>query len=437
MKRTAFNSLFIFCITLIFLFTKISAQTNSTEKKVMQYVDMHNNEALTLLEQVVNINSGTMNFAGVKQVSDIFKTELDQLGFKTHWIDGHFFGRSGHLVANHPGKGRPLLLIGHLDTVFEPDSPFQKYEMIDAHTMRGPGVCDMKGGDVIIIYALKALKEAGLLKKMNITIVMSGDEENSGEPLYLARKDLVDAAKTADIALGFENGDGNPKTAVISRRSASSWRLKVAGKPAHSSQIFRKDVGAGAIYEASRILNSFYEKMSGEEYLTFNPGLILGGTNVQYDSTQSKGSAFGKNNVVAGYVTVSGDLRTISAEQLKKARTEMFAIVSQNRPGTSAKIIFNDAYPPLAPTDGNKKLLAIYDQVSRDLGYGPVTAVDPNKAGAADVSFTAKYVDMAIDGLGLGGAHDHTVQETADLTTLPQQTKRAAILIYRLSWENH
>jgi len=388
---------------------------------------------MALLEQVVNINSGTMNFDGVKKIGDIFRKEFAALGFETRWVDGTAFERSGHLVAEHRGTGPRLLLIGHLDTVFEADSPFQRFQIIDDSTASGPGIGDMKGGDVIIVQALVALHEVGVLKNMNITVVMTGDEERSGRPLDLARKDLIEAAKAADIAIGFENGDGDPTTAIVTRRGSTGWTLRVKGKPAHSSQIFREDVGAGAIYEAARILNAFYEKLAGEQYLTFNPGLILGGTDVDYEASQARGSAFGKNNVVAGQVVVSGDLRTISPAQLERAKATMQAIVSQHRPQTSAGLKFRDSYPPLAPTAGNRRLLKIFDQVSRDLGFGPVTEVDPMRAGAADVSFTAGHVEMAIDGLGLGGADDHTVNETGDLRTLPMQTKRAAVLLYRLS----
>ena len=409
-------------------------QLSKVEKRIVKYVDQHNEEALQLLEEVVNINSGSMNFEGVRKVGGIFYNKLSELGFEVRWADGKAFGRSGHLVARHPGKkGLKLLLIGHLDTVFELTSPFQKFEILNDTIARGPGIADMKGGDVIIVQALAALKEVGLLDGMDITVVMTGDEELSGRPLELARHELIEAAKVADIALGFENGDGNPGTANVARRGASGWKLEVTGKPAHSSQVFKPSVGVGAIYEAARILNSFYEALANEEYLTFNPGMVLAGTEVDYDQSISGGKATGKSNVVAKEAVVTGDLRAISPEQLKRTREVMASIVSKNRPQTTAKITFGDGYPPLAPTEGNYKLLKYFSQVSEDLGFGPVTAVDPSAAGAADISFTAEYVEMAIDGLGMGGADDHTVRETGDLRTLPMQTKRAAILIHRLT----
>ena len=411
----------------------VHAQDSAPEREIIKFVDRHRENSIALLEKVVNINSGSMNFSGVRAVGDLFRAKLDAMGFNTRWVDGEPFGRAGHLVAERNGSGPRLLLIGHLDTVFEPDSPFQKYELLNKTTASGPGIADMKGGDVVIVDALAALQNAGVLGGMNITVVMTGDEERSGAPLELARKDLVEAAKAADIAIGFENGDGDPTTAIVARRGSTGWTLRVTGKPAHSSQIFREDVGAGAVYEAARILNGFYERLAGEQYLTFNPGLILGGTDVEHDAFQARGTAFGKSNVVAEHTVVAGDLRTISQEQLQRAKATMQAVVAEHLPQTSAEIAFRDSYPPLAPTDGNRRLLAIYDEVSRDLGFGPVTEVDPNKAGAADVSFTAGFVDMAIDGLGLGGADDHTVNETGDLRTLSMQTKRAAVFLYRLS----
>jgi glutamate carboxypeptidase len=123
----------------------------------------------------------------------------------------------------------------------------------------------------------------------------------------------------------------------------------------------------------------------------------------------------------------------LSPEQLAKAKGLMRQIVSKHLPKTTAEITFDDGYPPMAPTAGNRRLLAMYDKASRELGTGPVVAVDPSRAGAADVSFVAKDVPMIIDGVGLMGHDDHTEKETADLRTLPSQTKRAAIVIYRLS----
>jgi glutamate carboxypeptidase len=405
---------------------------NSDERSLTSFIDAHNPDALALLERVVNINSGTQNFEGVKAVGRVFSDELAQLGFATRWVDGGPFKRAGHLVADHPGPGPRILLIGHLDTVFEKDSPFQKFERIDERTARGPGIIDMKGGDVVMIGALKALHSIGVLKTMNIIVVMTGDEEDTGEPLSAARAALIAAGKTAVLAIGFEDGPGDPRLAVTARRGTSGWEVRVTGTPAHSSQIFRDDIGYGAVYEMARILNGFREKLAGEAHLTFNPGVVLGGTSVEFDPAQLRGTAFGKTNVVAEHAVVSGDLRALSAEQFDNAKRKMTEIVGASLPHTSATIRFDDGYPAMAPSEGNAKLLAMYDQASRDLGFGGVTAVSPDRAGAADVSFVAGDVTTILDGVGLMGHDDHTAKETADLTTLPSQTKRMAVLLYRI-----
>ncbi|MFY0683257.1 MAG: M20/M25/M40 family metallo-hydrolase [Balneola sp.] len=421
---------------LIFLFITVdaTAQLSAVESKLVDRVDYNNEEGLELLKKTIAINSGTMNFEGVKQVGDVLRKEFDDLGFETIWEDGSKFNRSGHLIAKHFGSedAPKILLIGHLDTVFEKDSPFQEMEMVDENTMKAPGIADMKGGNVIMLQALRALKENNHLKDMNIWVVFTGDEEYSGSPLTLSKKALIDAAKWADIAIGFENGDGNPGTANISRRGSIKWELKTEGNPAHSSQIFQEKVGAGAIFEASRILNSFYEELRSEEFLTFNPGMMIGGTTLEHDAVNKSGTAFGKDNVVSKEVIISGDLRGLSPEQVDRVKAKMQEITSKHRPQTKATLTFYPGYPPMAPTDGNRELLSIYSKVSQDLGQGEVVAVNPLNAGAADVSFTADFVDMAIDAVGMSGADDHTVNETGYIPALLSQTQRAALLLNRL-----
>ena len=406
---------------------------NASDASLVKYIDAHNDEGLALLERVVNINSGTQNFAGVREVGAIFRAELDALGFKTQWVNQDEVKRAGHLVADHPGRGPRILLIGHLDTVFEPDSPFQKFERIDSRTARGPGVIDMKGGDVIIVQALKALNASGQLKSMNVVVVMTGDEEDAGLPLTKAREALIAAAKGAQFAIGFEDGDGDPAHAVVARRGTTEWQLTVTGATGHSSQIFSEAFGNGAIFEAARILNMFREKLAGQPHLTFNPSAIVGGTTVDMDVAHARGTAFGKTNVIPARVIVTGDLRGLTMGQFRDAEETMRAAVATAKPPVRAEITFEPGYPPLAPTDGNTALLSRYDRASRDLGLGPVTAVSPDKAGAADVAFIAGEVGSVIDAAGLKGHDDHSPGETADLSTLSVQTKRAAVLLSRLA----
>jgi glutamate carboxypeptidase len=425
----------LFALLIAALSTASSAAfaLDRVESAIVQHVKSDHERSMALLKQTVDINSGTMNFAGVHKVGAIFDHEFQELGFTTQWIDGKSFNRAGHLVASRGKRGPHLLLIGHLDTVFAEDSPFQTLQLTGPHAGSGPGSTDMKGGDVIIIHALRALKDAGQLDKVSVRVVLMGDEENSGEPLSAARHALMEAGDWADVAMGFEDGAGDPKVASISRRSSTSWHLTTSGKPSHSSQIFQPDVGDGAIFEAARILDGFRTALESETNLTFNPGVIVGGTDVALDNDSSRGTAFGKNNVVAQSAKVDGDLRAMSREQFEKARQTMLTIVAAHLPQTDATITFDEGYPPMAPSEGNKKLLAIYDGASQDLGFGAVAANNPRNAGAADISFVADKIGMAIDGIGLMGSGGHTVNEVADLNTLDSMTMRAAVTMYRLS----
>ena len=415
------------------LVTSAFAAPSSTERALVARIEREQEAAVRLLEQAVNINSGTMNFAGVRAVGDLFEPHFKALGFATRWVDGAAFGRAGHLIAERKGRGPHVLLIGHLDTVFEPTSPFQKFERVDANIAKGPGTADMKGGIVVALAALRALHEAQLLDRLHLTVVLHGDEEDAGTPLDAARKDLIDAAIAADIAIGLENAADDPKAAVTGRRSSSRWEVQVKGETAHSSRIFGDEVGAGAGYELARILNAFYTELRGDEFLTFSPGLIVAGAQLDFQSEPLQAKASGKDNIVVPQARASGDLRALTIAQREQTKERMRKIVAAKLPKTSAQIEFHDSYPPMTPTDGNKKLLALYDAVSRDLGYGPVAAVNPRRAGAADVSFAADHVTMAIDGLGLLGGNAHTPDEFADLRTLQIQAQRLAVLLTRLA----
>lgn len=407
-------------------------QLSRTERKIAATVTHQAPEAIAFLEEVVNINSGTLNLEGVREVGRVFGAAFDEIGFETRWVDmPDSLNRAGHLFAEIGGKkGKRLLLIGHLDTVFEENSPFQAFERVNDSIAHAPGGNDMKGGDVIVLYALKALQANGLLKDAQIIVAFTGDEESTGKPLEVSRRDLIEAAKRSDVALGFETATGLDK-ATVARRGASGWMVEVTGRRAHSSGVFSERTGAGAIFEISRILHEFYEEVRGPQYLTFNPGILMGGTFAEYDPLSGEAQVFGKTNVVAQTASVRGGLRFITEAQKDSARARMREIVARNLPQTSATISFTDSYPAMPPTPGNQELLELLSKVSQDLGQGAVTAYNPGRRGAADVSFVAQYV-ACLDGLGTMGSGAHTPQETVNLNTMEALTQRTALLIYRL-----
>lgn len=396
--------------------------------------DAPRNDAL--LARLVDQNSGTLNLPGVRAIGEIMRAELASLGFRVRWIDMAATGRSGHLIATHAGKGhtKRVLLIGHLDTVFEPSSPFQRFTRSGTRAT-GPGVGDDKGGLVVIVGALRAMQAAGTLKDANVTVVLTGDEERPGTPTVAARADLVAAGKSADAALEYENiaTEGGHEFGTIARRSGSAWELRAQGRSGHSSGVFGPSLGYGAIYEMARILDGFRRTLI-EPNATFNVGLVAGGTPATIDAAGATVTASGKTNIVAGDAIARGDLRTLTPEQDAKLRAAMVAIVAQHLPGTNATLTFYDSTPAVAPSDGNRALLATLNAVNATLGLPEMPEFDPAKRGAADSGFVAADV-ATLGGLGAAGGGAHGEDEWVDLASLPRQALRSAALITRLTRE--
>ena len=408
---------------------------------MVAFIDENQAASNDLLKKLVDINSGTHNLGGVRAVAEVLMPQLRDLGFAVQWIPmneaPNQVGRAGVLVAEHrcptPGKcGKRMLLIGHMDTVFEKSSPFQAYS-VKNNIGTGPGVNDMKGGLVIMLYALKAMNAAGVLREAEITVVLSGDEEAHGEPDTISRRDMIAAARHSDVALEFE---GTPRLqgvfyGSVSRRSSISWRIKTTGETGHSSAIFSDGKGYGAIYELARILDAFRTRLP-EPYLTCNVGLVLGGTALNVDDSGNNGTANGKDNVIAPAAFASGDIRTISNEQTARVEKKMEAIVAQHLAKTGGAITFGEGYPAMAPTAQGRALLGILNQVNARLGFATMPELDPMKRGAGDIAFVADIIP-GLAGVGATGEGAHAAGETIDLSAQPINTKRDALLMYRLS----
>ena len=430
-----FRSMYLALLALTLVPSAASAKLAPAEARMVQTVDSEQQRTLAMLEKWVNQNSGSLNFEGVTKVGEMLRGELEPLGFKVRWVDMRAAGRAGHIVATHKGNGRGkrLLLIGHLDTVFEPDSPFQKWTLRGAKG-EGPGAGDDKGGMAVMIAALRAMREAGTLKKADITVVLTGDEEDGGDPIEVARRPLTDAGKWADAALDFEalaTQDGKD-VGSIARRSSDNWTLRVTGRSGHSSGILRPE--AGAIYELARIIDTFRKEL-GEEMLTYSVGLVGGGAAVELEPGNIRLNASGKTNIIAATAVARGDLRAISQEQIDRTKQKMTAIVARSLPGTRAEISFDaGGYPPMAPTEGSRALLARLNVVNADMGLEQMGELDPMERGAGDISFVATDVDGLV-GLGPAGSGSHAPGESVDIPSIARQAKRAAILMSRLAKE--
>ena len=439
MKKTFFIICTLVLQAPIFAQQEQGTNLNDEEKAIIAYIDQNMPRAIALLKESVNINSGTLNIEGVKKVGALFAKEFEKAKFKAAWISmPDSIKRAGHLVATIGFDNKPqsptakkLFLIGHLDTVFEPDMPSNPFTMLNDSVATGQGVYDMKGGDVVMIIALQALQQEGLLNNADIIAYLTGDEESSAKPFQISRGHFIEAAKTTDIALGFESAHGL-NTIATARRGSSSWTLNVSAKTGHSASVFTSSGGYGAIYEAARIVNAFRETLSQEKYLTFNPGMFVGGSEVNFNKSKATGTAIGKTNIVSPTAFVTGDLRFLTEAQKIEARKTMSTVVEQSLNGTKATITFSDGIPSMEPTLGNKKVLEVISGVTTSMGLGPAVEGDPGSRGAGDISYVAKYLD-AVDGMGSSGKGAHAPGETINLKEFPLIIKRAALTIYRLT----
>ena len=410
------------------------AALSPAERKMVVTVDASRDRDVALLQKLVDQNSGTRNFEGVRAVAAMLQAELEPLGFTVRWVPMPETGRAGHLLAEHKGRGKHILLIGHMDTVFEKDSTFQKM-VRRGDTVEGPGVSDMKGGLVIMISALRAMQAAGTLKSADIKIVLSGDEESAGHPIEQARGDMIAAGKWADAALEFEGlaQEHGQDVGSISRRGSITWTLTTTGHTGHSAGIFGKEDGFGANYELARIVDTFRRELR-EPNLTYSVGIMLGGVTATPSATTEEavgGSAQGKANIIAGQGYATGDIRALSNDQAMRIERKMRAIVADHLPNTSAEIGFSEGYPAMAPTQGSRALLGQLNGINHDLGLPQMGELDPMRRGAGDIAFVAPYTNGLV-GTGAAGNGAHAIGETADLTSFPRQAKRAAILMSRL-----
>ena len=431
-QSTILAGLFGFALTLA---QPCLAELSAEETGIIASIQRQHADNEALLEKLVNINSGTLNLAGVRAVAELLRPEFESLGMHVRWIPMAEVGRAGHLLAEYRGQNAAaprVLMIAHLDTVFEPDSPFQRYER-KGNIAEGPGTNDIKGGIVVILAALHSLKDSGILTRTNLTVFLSGDEEMEGAPISLSRRDLVAAGKTHDVALDFEalvrrNGSDAIYTG---RRSALSWRVDVTAATGHSSGVGREG-GYGAVYEVARIVDTFRRELP-EPNLTFNASLIAGGTTASLDPNETQATAGGKSNIIAARAYALGDLRTLSEAQTARVQAKMRAIVAQHLALSSAQVSFEEGgYPPMEPTPQNHALFEQLQQANADLHLPPLMEGNPIERGAGDISFIARYLPGLV-GLGVAGENTHAVGEWVDLSSIDTQAARAALLIARLA----
>lgn len=423
------SKMLIFIVLAAIFPSSYSESTSQVAKLIGSTIDAHKQQTINLLETITNIDSQTENFVGVKTVGSYFAHELQALGFKTYWQEmPKDINRAGNLFAIKKGhKGKRILLIGHLDTVF-PVSSQARFEYIHDNWVKGIGVSDMKGGDIVMLQALQALHALNLLQDTTIAIALMGDEENPAHPISVSRSELIRLAKESDVVLDFESGPPS-----VGRRGVTTWKLTTTGTQQHSSLIFQSHVGNGAVYELARILNEFANKFANVENLTINPAVISGGTTIKYDDTSQTAITSGKFNIVAKSSYAVGDLRYLSNAQKSATKKTMRHIVRENYPRTGARITFADLVDPMPPTRGSIELLKELQNIQHYFSKTELVALPAKLRGGGDISFIARYVPAGLVGLGPIGKYEHSLNEMVDLDSIQLASKRVAMLIYKLT----
>lgn len=405
----------------------IEPNLNTQEQALVQWLEPRESEMVELLERLTNINSGSLNKAGVDEITEIFRNELTSLGFSTRTLPGdriempscpgsdYSIDVADHLLASKSGSGKSLLLMGHIDTVFPTTSPFQAFRQ-EGDTLYGPGVADMKGGLVVMLYALKALYESGDLDGMSLSILLNSDEEVGS---LSSRKFLEEQAALHDYGLVYESSGAN--NMVRTRKGLGQARFVVHGKASHAGGAHQQ--GRSAIKELAYKIVEIENMTNYETGLTVNVGVVSGGE---------------ARNTIAPCAEGFVDLRYPAPEQGDEAVEQFENIFSQvySYPVDSGEITtdswVNLHRPPKIPTVESDQLLEKTRAIGRLLGQ-ELGVTD--SGGGTDGSLTQAAGLPTLDSLGISGSGAHSNREEARLSSLVERAQLNAVLIRRLSLE--
>jgi len=412
----------------LFAAESVEPALDTAEQTLVQWLDTQEDAMLALLEQITNINTGSLNKSGIDTIANLFSTELRQLGFSVSTLPGEIISMpscpgneyvvdlADHLLASKPGSGSKLLLMGHLDTVFPLESPFQSFTR-DGDTMYGPGVSDMKGGLVIMLYALKALAAAGELDAKSLSILLNSDEEMGS---LSSRKYVEEQAKLHDYGLVYEPSGGNNLTRT--RKGLGQARFVVRGVASHAGGAHER--GRSAIKELAYKIVEIEKLTDYESGVTVNVGVISGGE---------------ARNTIAPCAEGLIDLRYPEPQQGLEAIARFESIFASvlSYPVDSGELTtesWTDLHrPPKVPTEQSDFLLEKTISIGRLLGQ-EIGVTD--SGGGTDGSLSQAVGLPTLDDLGSDGSGDHSDREQARVSSLVERAKLSAILIRRLSTLN-
>lgn len=360
---------------------------------------------LSLLADMVNVNSYSHDPSGINRVGEIVQEAMPP-GFK-HTIAANPDGVNHHIFKHTAGGRPPIVLAGHLDTLCPPDPAFDRLRE-DGALLRGPGVNDMKSGDVVLIWALKVLHLCGALAEMPITCIFNGDEE-LGSP---TSHGLFTGMRGAACALVFECG-GPADTVVTTRKGVARYRLRIAGKPNHFGNL--QEAKVSAIEELAHKILAVEAMNREDRSVAANVGRIEGGLAA---------------NAVASAAAMDFEARYWDSGLEPTVISEIEKLAIHNRvPGCRAALERLSYRPPMQPGAAALRLFKLIVARGQSLG---MHITEEKRGGVSDACWLAHAGVPVIDGLGPLGDHDFTPQEYIRKDTLFSRIELAANLLMDL-----
>ena len=370
-------------------------------------------EFVTLLEEMVNTDCGSYSPEGVNAIADRCAARLQSGGWKVErrpHAPGAGETRLGDIVVGTlSGSGGPrVLLVGHMDTVFDDGTVAERPFRIDGDIAHGPGVSDMKGGLLTGFFAVEVLQAAGFDGFGHITYVCNPDEE-IGSPF--SGPMIAELALAHDAAFVLEGARANGDI-VSSRKGITDYRIMLRGRAAHAG--VEPEKGANAVLQAAHTIIALQDLNGRWPGVTVNVGLAKGGT---------------RTNVVPERCELQVDLRSPELETLEAAEAEIEHICKEMVvPGVEADVQANGWHRPMEKNQGGDRLARIAMEVAAELGF---TLRDAATGGASDANTTSAAGCPTIDGLGPVGGDDHAPAEWLDLTSVVPRIALLAGIISR------
>ncbi|OPJ57036.1 M20 family metallopeptidase [Alkalithermobacter paradoxus] len=380
-------------------------------EEILKILEKEYHNYLDMLKSLVNVDSGSSNILGVNKVLEIIQNKFKQLGgnYEIQIIPQKKCGN--HIVINRKGSifGK-ILLLGHMDTVFQDGTVQKRPFKIEGDKAFGPGIIDMKAGITSIYFALKVIDILYKDDVKTIQMIFNSDEEISS--IY-SRELIENLSKDCDCVLVLEAGRHNGDV-VTSRKGTGKYKIRIKGKASHAGGNLKK--GANSIIELCHKLIQISNLTDYETGTTVNVGLIKGGS---------------ASNTVPAYSDSVIDVRICTLEEAQKIDENIRKIANEIYiKGTSTIVEGGIKRPPMERKEENVKLYEIAKRIGEELGMSIGQA---STGGGSDANFTSALGIPTLDGLGPTGGGVHTEDEYINLNSIVPRTALLTKLIKVLS----